>query len=451
MDFVKAVGHAIQDIAEMIDSRNKINVTLDRYSYVGGDIVQGTVSLSCIVPFTARGVVVKIKGFERASWEEWRQQQTQEGQPPERYIYVHKDSKEFFCDHIRVYPHEGIVQSGEYSFPFQYQLPPTLPGTYYESGGTWKYGDGYSAEIIYFAKAKIDVAFKHDLKRKLQFVVNEKFDQYVQPSYGENNKTFLLTKGRLTAKVWLDKNVYFPGNTVIARLEANNTSVKPTNKVNVMVIKHLELNAHGQHWQKRMEVYKQHYNGFEPSYFGVRWLPFPIPINLLPSTNSSKMVRCHYYFVVECDIPGAIDLRVELPTSILAPQWLFSSHPQMPPPISLPPDVSFRPPWQPDSTAPKCTKCSNEFSLFNRRHHCRHCGLIFCGKCAVKSCKIANLGYVEEPVRVCDGCWPNASTGGHQFQVAPVLPNEPPQELPMPPMQPMQPMPSAPFVPGPQV
>lgn len=112
-------------------------------------------------------------------------------------------------------------------------MPATLPGTFREQHGHFvgppnftthnsttsipgnnlhDVGNAFKAEIIYFAKAKIDVAFKHDLKSRVQFVVNEKFDRLVQPAYGENNKSFMFVDGRLTAKVWLDKNVYFPGN-----------------------------------------------------------------------------------------------------------------------------------------------------------------------------------------------------------------------------------------------
>jgi hypothetical protein len=431
MNIFKAVEHAIEHAVEFIDSRNKIDLALSRYSYVGGDRVEGTVHLHCEVPFTAKGVLVKVRGYELASWEEWktREKHVGEGRPPEqeRYLHVHKESKEFFKDSIRVYPHTGVVQPGEYNFPFAYQLPASLPGTFYEHGGSWNHGTGYIAEIIYFAKAKIDVQFKHDLKKKVNFVINEKFDQSVQPSFSQNSKTFLFTKGKLDCKVWLDKNVYFPGNTVIARMEANNTSVKPTNRLNVIVYKHLQLHAGGHHWEKRHEIYKQQYKGFEPSFFGVRWLPFQVPLDVQPSTTTSHLVKCHYYFVVECDIPGAIDLRVELATSILAPQWLFSTHPQPPPMIELPPDASYRPPWQPDSSTDKCNKCAASFSLFNRRHHCRHCGKVFCSKCTTKTCKIPNLGY-DEAVKVCDTCYQPASSGGTQFQTAVVLPTAAPQE-----------------------
>jgi len=380
--------------------------------------------------FEARGVLVKIKGYELAEWEEWRSRQIQEGEQTrtERYIEIIREKKEFFCQKIVVYPVTGQVMPGEYHFPFQYQLPPTLPGTFYEHGGSFSSGNGYRAEIVYFAKAKIDVKYKHDLKQQINFVVNEKFDKMLQPAYAENNKTFMFTSGRLTAKVWLDKNCYFPGNTVIAKLEANNTSTKPTKKLSVYVYKRLQMRAYVYHVDRTTEIYRQNYAGFPPCFYGIKWLPFPIPLNVQPSTTTAQHVECKYFFVIECDIPGAIDLKVELNTSILAPQWLFSNQPQPPPVVQLPPDVSFRPPWQDEDAVKSCTKCQKKFGLLTRKHHCRNCGHVFCSKCNSRECKIPNLGYVEHTVSVCDGCWDLASKGGQVFQTAPVLPVTPPVE-----------------------
>ena len=38
--------------------------------------------------------------------------------------------------------------------------------------------------------------------------------------------------------------------------------------------------------------------------------------------------------------------------------------------------------WQPDEAASACQRCKAEFGFTLRRHHCRHCGLVFCIKCA---------------------------------------------------------------------
>ncbi|CAM6063442.1 unnamed protein product [Sphagnum tenellum] len=59
--------------------------------------------------------------------------------------------------------------------------------------------------------------------------------------------------------------------------------------------------------------------------------------------------------------------------------------------------------WVPDEAATKCSNCSVEFSAFNRRHHCRNCGDLFCDRCTQ-----GRTALTAEPdaevVRVCDHC-----------------------------------------------
>ncbi|EER97421.1 hypothetical protein BDA96_02G365700 [Sorghum bicolor] len=59
--------------------------------------------------------------------------------------------------------------------------------------------------------------------------------------------------------------------------------------------------------------------------------------------------------------------------------------------------------WVPDEVAKKCHSCAVDFSPFNRRHHCRNCGEIFCDKCSQG--RIALTAEDNAPlVRVCDRC-----------------------------------------------
>ncbi|XP_065557945.1 hepatocyte growth factor-regulated tyrosine kinase substrate-like isoform X2 [Artemia franciscana] len=51
-----------------------------------------------------------------------------------------------------------------------------------------------------------------------------------------------------------------------------------------------------------------------------------------------------------------------------------------------------------------CHRCRAQFSLTQRKHHCRACGQVFCGKCSSKSCALPKFG-IEKEVRVCDSCW----------------------------------------------
>ncbi|KAL8476532.1 hypothetical protein ACS0TY_029000 [Phlomoides rotata] len=59
--------------------------------------------------------------------------------------------------------------------------------------------------------------------------------------------------------------------------------------------------------------------------------------------------------------------------------------------------------WVPDDAVTKCTACRTDFSAFNRKHHCRNCGDIFCDKCTQGRIALTEDEHAQ-PVRVCDQC-----------------------------------------------
>lgn len=51
------------------------------------------------------------------------------------------------------------------------------------------------------------------------------------------------------------------------------------------------------------------------------------------------------------------------------------------------------PPWHDGKC---CHRCRVEFSLTQRKHHCRNCGQIFCGQCSTKSSTLPKFGIEKE-------------------------------------------------------
>ncbi|KAK1308450.1 1-phosphatidylinositol-3-phosphate 5-kinase FAB1B [Acorus calamus] len=83
------------------------------------------------------------------------------------------------------------------------------------------------------------------------------------------------------------------------------------------------------------------------------------------------------------------------------------SEPPPPPPPNLSRDF-----WMPDHSCRVCYECDAQFTVFNRRHHCRLCGRVFCAKCtlnsvpAVDPCSSdAGGGVVGDMIRVCNYCF----------------------------------------------
>ncbi|GBP47766.1 WD repeat and FYVE domain-containing protein 3 [Eumeta japonica] len=62
--------------------------------------------------------------------------------------------------------------------------------------------------------------------------------------------------------------------------------------------------------------------------------------------------------------------------------------------------------WIRDDTAPYCTECQVRFTALERRHHCRECGRVFCGRCSRYEAPVRRLRALR-PVRVCRACRDN--------------------------------------------
>ena len=61
------------------------------------------------------------------------------------------------------------------------------------------------------------------------------------------------------------------------------------------------------------------------------------------------------------------------------------------------------PAWIPDEAASACMGCGDSFNLLRRRHHCRACGKVFCGRCSGNTMPLPHFN-LDRPVRVCNRC-----------------------------------------------
>lgn len=60
--------------------------------------------------------------------------------------------------------------------------------------------------------------------------------------------------------------------------------------------------------------------------------------------------------------------------------------------------------WLKDEGADQCIGCHVRFTLYERKHHCRACGKVFCNKCSRFESEISRLRILK-PVRVCQNCY----------------------------------------------
>lgn len=79
-------------------------------------------------------------------------------------------------------------------------------------------------------------------------------------------------------------------------------------------------------------------------------------------------------------------------------------HGHVPFPLDRMQQMLSPPAWIPDESAPHCMSCQSVFTVVRRRHHCRNCGKVFCGRCSANTVPLPRYGHVK-PVRVCNRCF----------------------------------------------
>ncbi|XP_060074017.1 pleckstrin homology domain-containing family F member 2-like isoform X1 [Ylistrum balloti] len=67
------------------------------------------------------------------------------------------------------------------------------------------------------------------------------------------------------------------------------------------------------------------------------------------------------------------------------------------------------PVWVPDDEATVCMHCNKyQFSVINRRHHCRKCGKVVCGPCSNQKWLLPQQS--SKPIRICLTCYKELSS-----------------------------------------
>ena len=109
--------------------------------------------------------------------------------------------------------------------------------------------------------------------------------------------------------------------------------------------------------------------------------------------------------------------------------------------MSSPRDIPLRTPatWTADDKVSHCFSCRREFTMFNRKHHCRVCGRIFCAECSNNKIKIPSFirHFIASSVgsatpsaekRVCTVCYNSTKVANDTKELIYIISNLP---LPM--------------------
>jgi hypothetical protein len=276
-------------------------------------------------------LVLKATGKEKVKWTE---QDGDESHDEDR-------EHEFFKQKIVISSFPAVYNPGTYSYPFEYALPPTLPGAFHMERYSSLFVENLEATIKYKFKATLDVGgfLAKDLKTTTSIVVHEQLTQTIQPSHDSTtqNVNFLccFNKGSCDLAVSMDKNVYFPGETAQIMCQINNRSQVDISAMRCRLYQDITVTLrHGPETFKR-EIARLEFPGVTAGTSVSQPQPLPLVPNVegfvTPSTHG-MIVRCDYRVEIECDIPWCPDVELHMPLTIIAP--VLPSPAYAPPPTA---------------------------------------------------------------------------------------------------------------------
>ncbi len=235
----------------------------------------------------------------------------------------------------------GVVPVGQLSYPFSFQLPYNLPGVFYSNYG------GAVARVAYKVKAVLRVLglFKSNVKytAPLNVQASPPNGGWVRPLLTDASSQVTVCcccdKGVARLRASVDKDVYFPGESVQALVGVQNDSTKDIASIRVKLMQRLTLRS-------TLTA------GIRTTKHAVATLSFPgVPAGVsnidrpsayalllvdrasnsgIPPSVAGRLINCDYYVEVEATVSWGSNLRHDLPVTVIAPpiQQRYTAPPQ---------------------------------------------------------------------------------------------------------------------------
>ncbi|KAL4157422.1 hypothetical protein PRNP1_006445 [Phytophthora ramorum] len=309
-----------------VGSKGSLRIELDRGSYQPGDVVNGTVYLSVSNEIKSKeALVLYVNGEEYVKYNE---------------VYgeaavPRKQTNKLVADQVVLCESRESFAPGEYVFPFNYQLHPTLPGSFHVDRRHAGEICDIDAAVKYELKLRLPVkgAFKSDLKAGRPLVVKtaQTTAHPVQPrteATAQHAKLLgVIRQGNCEISASLERDVYVSGESLHIRASIVNGSSMDVKSVSVRLIEDLVIRANNDHGEIKAQtcLVKRDFPGMKAGSTTIdqaysldlvgrsdRYAVLPPAASSLVSTSHHVEVRCKFFM--------SPNVHVEIPVKILAPQ-----------------------------------------------------------------------------------------------------------------------------------
>jgi len=206
------------------------------------------------------------------------------------------------------------MEPGEITFDFSFTLPIEIPSSYSDRYGT----------IEYFAKVVVDRPWAINIKSKKHFIVRNYMTlnnipsgmEKIEKKESKNVCFWCCASGPITARCWLPKQAYVPGESISFSAEIENSSTRTMKGTRLKLIQCLKYHA----TSKTKTVCNTICSAKRPAFKREdSWSDFmiPIPPVLFSPFHFSNVIEIEYKIKFKVDLGTfSSDLTIDLPIQI---------------------------------------------------------------------------------------------------------------------------------------
>ncbi|MDR3737148.1 MAG: hypothetical protein P4L10_16650 [Acidobacteriaceae bacterium] len=207
--------------------------------YSPHSMVDGAVYIDVYRPISASSLNLRLKGTERVKWEELKQAGQNPGAKADANNITEKihDKIENFRLEVPLFQIGGMLNPGQYQYPFAFQLPDHLPGTFNVTHLDHQGRVRYSLTAVLFTGSRDPIKYRSELVvRQVPNVAN-----YNAPVNSEQSVCVCcVSKGRCRLECCFQSDCYQPGQDAVLMCKADNKLCSVAVKCfNVSLLQHI--------------------------------------------------------------------------------------------------------------------------------------------------------------------------------------------------------------------
>ena len=241
----------------------------DKAYYVAGEPITGNIYLNLTMSYPASSLEIEVTGKEKLKWttQESRTVKDDDNDKTEFVDVDHKNDRKVIKFKCPVYYFPGgMAPPGQYTFPFSFALPSTIPATMF-----WNNLDKAKAKIKYKLKASLESGMGFSvktMKHKQTLIIRQpEYATGLNPMQSDTRNVYMCccfgNKGQAKITAQFEKDNYTPEEICRAMCDVDNSQCgQPIRNIGISLEQHVDLKASdGQTYSDRRVLSAKDYDG----------------------------------------------------------------------------------------------------------------------------------------------------------------------------------------------